>query len=98
VSAYSFDGVFLIWLFFKGWRKPWPDQKQRGLCQYKGKHECIWRLRDCCQGFSFKEGTVFSENDTVLQCVGIEFYNRAGAEGYVFYSTGNMLLSDVFWG
>jgi hypothetical protein len=45
---------------------------------------------------AFMDGTVLSENDTVLQCVGIEFYNRAGTEGYVFYSTGTMLLSDVF--
>jgi hypothetical protein len=45
---------------------------------------------------SFKNGTVLSENDTVLQCVGVEFYNRAGTDGYVFYSTGTMLLNDVF--
>jgi len=45
---------------------------------------------------AFKDGTVLSENDTVLQCVGIEFYNRAGVDGYVFYSTGTMLLGDVF--
>jgi hypothetical protein len=45
---------------------------------------------------SFPVGTVLSDSDTVLQCVGIEFYNRAGADGYVFYSTGTMLLGDVF--
>ena len=45
---------------------------------------------------SFKNGTVLSENDTVLQCIGIEFYNRAGTDGFVFYSTGTMLLYDVF--
>jgi hypothetical protein len=45
---------------------------------------------------SFKNGTVLSENDTVLQCIGIEFYNRAGTDGFVFYSTGTMLLGDVF--
>ena len=45
---------------------------------------------------AFKAGTLLSDSDTVLQCVGIEFYNRAGAEGYVFYSTGTMLVYDVF--
>jgi hypothetical protein len=45
---------------------------------------------------AFPVGTVLSENDTVLQCVGIEFYNRAGTDGYVLYSTGTMLLYDVF--
>ena len=45
---------------------------------------------------AFKDGTVLSENDTVLQCVGIGFYNRAGTDGYVFYSTGTMLLCEVF--
>jgi hypothetical protein len=45
---------------------------------------------------AFKNGTVLTDSDTVLQCVGIEFYNRAGTDGYVFYSTGTMLLCDVF--
>ena len=45
---------------------------------------------------AFKEGVVLTENDTVLQCVGIEFYNRGGTDGYVLYSTGTMLLIDVF--
>ena len=45
---------------------------------------------------SFPVGTVLSDSDTVLQCVGIEFYNRAGTDGYVLYSTGTMLLNDVF--
>ena len=45
---------------------------------------------------TFKIGTVMSESDTVLQCVGLEFYNRVGTDGYVFYSTGTMLLCDVF--
>jgi hypothetical protein len=45
---------------------------------------------------SFPVGTVLNDSDTVLQCVGIEFYNRAGTDGYVFYSTGTMLLCDVF--
>ena len=45
---------------------------------------------------AFPVGTVLSDSDTVLQCVGIEFYNRAGTDGFVFYSTGTMLLGDVF--
>jgi hypothetical protein len=45
---------------------------------------------------AFMDGTVLSENDTVLQCVGIEFYNRAGTGGYVPYSTESMLVYDVF--
>jgi hypothetical protein len=45
---------------------------------------------------AFPNGTVLSENDTVLQCVGIEFCNRAGTDGYVLYSTGSMLVYDVF--
>jgi hypothetical protein len=45
---------------------------------------------------AFPEGTVLSETDTVLQCIGIEYYSRAGADGYVPYSTGSMLVYDVF--
>jgi len=45
---------------------------------------------------SFLDGIVLSDSDTVLQCIGIEFYNRVGTDGYVFYSTGTMLLYDVF--
>jgi hypothetical protein len=45
---------------------------------------------------SFPDGTVLTDSDTVLQCVGVEFYNRAGADGYVLYSTGNMIVYDVF--
>jgi hypothetical protein len=45
---------------------------------------------------SFSVGTVPGTSDTVIQCVGIEFYNRAGTDGYAFYSTGTMLLYDVF--
>ena len=44
----------------------------------------------------FKNGTVLSESDTVMQCVGIEFYNRAGEDGFMLYSRGTMLLYDVF--
>jgi len=45
---------------------------------------------------SFPVGTVPGTSDTVIQCVGIEFYNRTGTDGYVLYSTGTMLLYDVF--
>jgi hypothetical protein len=45
---------------------------------------------------AFKNGTVLTDSDTVLHCVGIEFYNRAGTDGYALYSTGTMLLYDVF--
>jgi hypothetical protein len=45
---------------------------------------------------AFREGTVLSETDTVLQCVGIEYYSRSGTDGYVLYSRGSMLVYDVF--
>jgi hypothetical protein len=45
---------------------------------------------------SFPVGTLLSESDTVLQCVGIEFYTRTGTDGYVLYTTGTMLIYDVF--
>ena len=45
---------------------------------------------------SFPDGTVLSDSDTVLQCIGIEYYIRSGADGYMLYSTGNMLVYDVF--
>jgi hypothetical protein len=45
---------------------------------------------------SFPYGTVLTESDTVLQCVGIEFYNRSGSDGYILYSRGSMLVYDVF--
>jgi hypothetical protein len=45
---------------------------------------------------TFKFGTVLTDSDTVLQCVGMEFYNQDGTDGYVFYSTGTTLLCDMF--
>jgi len=45
---------------------------------------------------AFPEGTVLTEMDTVLQCVGIEYYIRSGEDGYVPFSAGTMLLYDVF--
>ena len=45
---------------------------------------------------TFPEGTMLSGTDTVLQCVGIDFYSRSGVDGYVPYAVGNMLVYDVF--
>ena len=45
---------------------------------------------------SFPEGTLLTESDTVLQCVGIEFYFRSGKEGYRRYPGGSMMVYDVF--
>jgi hypothetical protein len=45
---------------------------------------------------AFPVGTILTDKDTVLQCIGIEYYIRSGADGYVLYSTGTMLLYDVF--
>jgi len=45
---------------------------------------------------AFPEGTLLTESDTVLQCVGIEFYLRSGKEGYRRYPGGSMMVYDVF--
>ena len=45
---------------------------------------------------SFPEGNLLTESDTVLQCVGIEYYIKSGADGYLRYSEGSMLVYDVF--
>jgi len=45
---------------------------------------------------AFPEGTVLAEKDTILQCVGIEYYIRSGADGYVPYASGSMIVEDVF--
>ena len=45
---------------------------------------------------SFPEGTLLTESDTVLQCVGIEFYFRSGKEGYRRYPGESMMVYDVF--
>ena len=45
---------------------------------------------------SFPEGTHLAESDTVLQCVGIEFYIKSGVNGYLPYSEGSMMVYDVF--
>jgi hypothetical protein len=41
---------------------------------------------------SFPDGTMLTGSDTVLQYVGIEYYIRSGADGYILYSTGSMLV------
>jgi hypothetical protein len=45
---------------------------------------------------AFPEGTLLNESDTVLQCVGIEFYYKSGKEGYRRYPKGSMMVYDVF--
>jgi len=45
---------------------------------------------------AFLEGTILTETDTVLQCVGIEFYTRLGSGEYLPFSAGTMLVLDVF--
>ena len=45
---------------------------------------------------AFKDGTVLTDSNTVLQCVGVEFYICSGVDGYIPYSKGCMLVYDVF--
>jgi len=45
---------------------------------------------------AFPEGIVLAENVSVLQCVGIEFYTLSGGVEYLPYSSGSMLVYDVF--
>ncbi len=45
---------------------------------------------------SFPEGTLLTNSDTVLQCVGIEFYITSVADTYCRYSGASMLVFDVF--
>ena len=45
---------------------------------------------------AFTQGTILTETDTVLQCVGIEFYTRLGTGEYLLFSAGTMLVLDVF--
>jgi hypothetical protein len=44
----------------------------------------------------FPEGTVLTETDTVLQCVGIEFYTKAGTGEYLPFKAGSVIVYDVF--
>ena len=45
---------------------------------------------------AFLEWIVLSESDTVMQCVGIEFYIKSGKDGYLPYSEGSIMVWDVF--
>ena len=45
---------------------------------------------------AFPEGTVLTDSATVLQCVGIVYYIRSGANDYFAYTSGTMLVYDVF--
>ena len=45
---------------------------------------------------AFPEGTVLNENDTVLQCIGIEYYIKSGPDKYLHFSSGTMIVYDVF--
>jgi hypothetical protein len=45
---------------------------------------------------AFPEGTVLNENDTVLQCIGIEYYIKSGPDRYLHFSSGTMIVYDVF--
>jgi hypothetical protein len=45
---------------------------------------------------AFPEGTILTEMDTVLQCVGIEFSTRLGTGEFLPFKAGSMLVFDVF--
>lgn len=45
---------------------------------------------------AFREGILLSEKDTVLQCVGIEYYMRSGKDGYRPFTDKSMMVFDVF--
>jgi hypothetical protein len=45
---------------------------------------------------AFPSGTVISNTATVLQCVGIVYYIRSGVDFYFAYTSGTMLVYDVF--
>ena len=45
---------------------------------------------------AFPEGTVLTENETVLQCIGIEYYIKSGPDRYLHFSSGTMIVYDVF--
>ena len=45
---------------------------------------------------AFPEGTVLNEKDTVLQCIGIEYYIKSGQDRYFPYTSGSMIVYDVF--
>jgi hypothetical protein len=45
---------------------------------------------------AFPEGTILTETDTVLQCVGIEFYTKLGTGEYLPFKAGSVIVYDVF--
>ena len=45
---------------------------------------------------AFPTGTLLSETVTVLQCVGIEYYIKPGANEYISFKAGSMMVYDVF--
>jgi len=45
---------------------------------------------------AFPDGTLPGESDTVIQCVGIEYYIKSGADTYLSFSESTMLVYDVF--
>jgi hypothetical protein len=45
---------------------------------------------------AFPDRAILTETDTVLQCVGIEFYTRLGTGKYLPFKAGSMLVFDVF--
>jgi hypothetical protein len=44
----------------------------------------------------FPAGTILTDTDTVMQCIGIEFYTRLGADEYLPFSSGSVMVFDVF--
>lgn len=45
---------------------------------------------------AFRDGTLLTESDTVIQCVGIEYYIKSGVDDYLPYSEGSMMVYDVY--
>jgi len=45
---------------------------------------------------AFPLGTLPGDSDTVIQCVGVEFYQKSGATGYVPLKGSSMKVVDVF--
>ena len=45
---------------------------------------------------AFPIGTILSETVTVMHCVGIEYYIKTGANEYIPFKAGSMMVYDVF--
>ena len=41
-------------------------------------------------------GSILSETVTLMQCLGIEYYIKTGANEYIAFATGSMMVYDVF--